>query len=109
MANKKRTAPVVIGVDSAPSPDVTALAVMAIQGVPQASMQAKVETALADAERRAWMSLAAYKFWMFGYHAAQWVLLKALMPAHIRNPFKQLVDLAKQVVADRGYKETDNG
>jgi hypothetical protein len=76
---------------------------------PQASVQAKVETALADAERKAWLALAGYKFWMFGYHAAQWVLLKSVMPTHIRNPFASLVRLAKDVVTERNYKETDNG
>jgi hypothetical protein len=74
---------------------------------PQGSLQAKVEQALADAERKAWLALAGYKFWMFGYHAAQWVLLKSVMPAHIRNPFAALVRLAKGVVAERGYKEAE--
>lgn len=76
---------------------------------PQATVQAKVEQALADAERKAWLALAGYKFWMFGYHAAQWVLLKSVMPAHIRNPFASLVRLAKDVVKERGWKEVDNG
>jgi hypothetical protein len=60
--------------------------------------------AIGDAERKAWLSLAGYKFWMFGYHAAQWVLLKGILPGHRPNPFKVLVDMAKAVVAERGYK-----
>jgi hypothetical protein len=60
--------------------------------------------AIDTAERKAWLSLAGYKFWMFGYHAAQWVLLKGILPGHRPNPFKALVDQAKAVVAERGYK-----
>lgn len=78
---------------------------------PRGSVQAKVETAMAAAERKAWLSLAGYKFWMFGYHAAQWVMLKAMMPHHVRNPFKQLVQLAALVVKERGWdgEEESNG
>jgi hypothetical protein len=76
---------------------------------PPGSTQAKVEQALYTAERKAWMSLAGYKFWMFGYHAAQWVLLKSLLPIHVRNPFASLVRLAKGVVAERGYEDEDHG
>lgn len=51
-----------------------------------------------DAEAQAWSSLARYKFWMFGYHAAQWVLLNRVAEKKHRegNPFKALVAVARQ-------------
>lgn len=54
--------------------------------------------ARADAEQQAWSSLARYKFWMFGYHAAQWVLLNRVADKKDRqgNPFKALVAVARQ-------------
>jgi hypothetical protein len=67
--------------------------------------EALARTAIAEAERKAWLSLAGYKFWMFGYHAAQWVLLKGILPGHRPNPFKALVDMAKAECATRGYKD----
>jgi hypothetical protein len=44
-----------------------------------------------DAERKAWDSLARYKFWMFGYHAAFWVKLNRLGEFNRPNPWKTLV------------------
>lgn len=54
--------------------------------------------ARAEAEQQAWSSLARYKFWMFGYHAAQWVLLNRLAEQkdRQRNPFAALVRVARQ-------------
>lgn len=54
----------------------------------------KREAAFADAIR----SLAKYKFWMFGYHAAAWVKYNQLLkgtPWHQGNPFKRFVELAE--------------
>lgn len=50
------------------------------------------------AEQQAWSSLARYKFWMFGYHAAQWVLLNRVAEkAHRqKNPFRELVWYARK-------------
>lgn len=50
------------------------------------------------AQQQAWSSLARYKFWMFGYHAAQWVLLNRVAEKKHRqpNPFKALVTVARQ-------------
>ena len=50
---------------------------------------------------KAWDALSRYKFWMFGYHAAQWVLLNQLFPARDRqsNPWKPLVRIARDVTA----------
>ena len=56
----------------------------------------KVTTALANAERKAWDSLSRYKFLMFGYHAAQWVLLNQVSDTRSKNPFAALVALAKE-------------
>jgi hypothetical protein len=35
--------------------------------------------AMANAEEKAWKSLAGYKFLMFGYHAARWVNYNKLL------------------------------
>lgn len=50
------------------------------------------------AEEQAWSALAQYKFWMFGYHAAQWVLLNRVADKRDRrsNPFRALVLAARQ-------------
>jgi hypothetical protein len=60
-----------------------------------------VRAAMATAQSKAWNALARYKFWMFGYHAAQWVLLNQLFPVRSRqpNPFKPLVRIARDVAA----------
>lgn len=55
---------------------------------------------LDTAERKAWDSLARYKFQMFGYWAAIWVhqnrLVSRLLQVKPRpNPWKGLVELAK--------------
>ena len=57
-----------------------------------------------EAEKKAWRSLAGYKFWMFGYHAAQWVLLNRMLPAPFRrgNPWAVLVKIARGVVKQAG-------
>lgn len=52
--------------------------------------------AMAESERKAWDSLARYKFLMFGYHAAQWVLLNRIDGGKNANPFKRLVELARK-------------
>lgn len=66
-------------------------------------------TKLEAAERQAWLSLAGYKFLMFGYWASQWVLLKAVLPGHRPNPWKSLPSIAKQVCQERGWKDADPG
>ena len=47
------------------------------------------------AYEKAIRALAGYKFWMFGYHASQWVLLNSLGKRE-PNPFKAFVDLARK-------------
>ncbi len=56
----------------------------------------RIEAQMGEAEDKAWKALARYKFWMFGYHAAQWVLLNRLLPKPKRNPFRALVQQARE-------------
>ncbi len=55
-----------------------------------------IELEMAIAEKKAWDSLARYKFQMFGYWAAIWVHLNQLSGLKRRNPFKSAVALARQ-------------
>lgn len=59
----------------------------------------RVLAARETAYRKALGALSGYKFWMFGYHAAQWVLLNQLVDKADRrgNPFKPLVDVARRM------------
>ena len=52
---------------------------------------------LDEAEKRAFVSLAGYKFQMFGYWAAIWVHLNRIGGFGKPSPFKALVDEAKGV------------
>ena len=49
-------------------------------------------------ETAAWDSLSKYKFIMFGYHAAVWVTLNRIHRCHQRNPFFDVVKLAKDKI-----------
>lgn len=49
-----------------------------------------------EAERAAWAALSRYKFWMFGYHAANWVNINRLGKLGLSNPFKILVKTAQE-------------
>jgi hypothetical protein len=53
--------------------------------------------ALETNERKAWDALSRYKFWMFGYHAGQWVALNRLLPTPKPNPFRRAVLLGKEM------------
>jgi hypothetical protein len=48
------------------------------------------------AERKAWDSLARYKFQMFGYWAAIWVHLNRITGARRKNPWRALVKTARE-------------
>ena len=50
------------------------------------------------AERKAWDSLARYKFEMFGYGSSSWVKYNQLLPKYLRagNVFKRAVELARE-------------
>ena len=49
-----------------------------------------------EALRKAWDSLSRYKFLMFGYHAAQWVLLNRVSYIRESSPFTDLVKFASR-------------
>ena len=49
----------------------------------------------AEAERRAWDSLARYKFVMFGYWAGVWVHLNRMCQHAAGNPWRDLVRIAR--------------
>jgi hypothetical protein len=53
---------------------------------------------LEEAEKKAWESLAKYKFMMFGYWAAIWVHLNRIGKLNKPNPWKGLVKLSKEKV-----------
>ncbi|KKN62612.1 hypothetical protein LCGC14_0510230 [marine sediment metagenome] len=53
-----------------------------------------LEYELNEAEKKAWKSLARYKFQMFGYWAAIWVHLNRIGHFKRPNPFRNLVILA---------------
>ena len=50
---------------------------------------------LDEAERKAWASLARYKFMMFGYWAGVWVHLNRISGLRRPNPWRDLVKQAK--------------
>ena len=53
---------------------------------------------LNTAERKAWDSLARYKFMMFGYWAAIWVHTNRVGKFRLSNPFTDLVVVARNRV-----------
>lgn len=57
---------------------------------------------MADAEEKAWKSLAGYKFWQFGYHCGRWVNYNALLNEPRPNPFRETVKLARTKTGERG-------
>lgn len=59
-------------------------------------MNERLLAELDEAEKKAWKSLARYKFWMFGYYAARWVYLNRLSGENRPNPWKNLVTIARQ-------------
>jgi hypothetical protein len=62
-----------------------------------ARQQAELAHELDVAERKAWESLARYKFQMFGYWAAIWVHLNRIGGFKRRNPWAALVAAARDV------------
>ncbi len=51
---------------------------------------------LDEAELKAWDSLSRYKFQMFGYWAAIWVHLNRITGENRSNPWRELVQRAKE-------------
>ena len=56
-----------------------------------------IRNARDKAKREAIKNLARYKFSNFGYHAARWVTLNAIIGDRQPNPFKAFVDLARKM------------
>jgi hypothetical protein len=73
----------------------------------EAELSTAVEQRLVEeldqAEKKAWQSLARYKFQMFGYWAAIWVHLNRISGAKRRNPWRHLVEDARQEAMPRDY------
>lgn len=63
-------------------------------------MVCRLHAARDRAKADALKNLARYKFSNFGYHAARWVTLNALIGDKQPNPFKALVMLARQMVRE---------
>ena len=55
----------------------------------------KITEAKAEAYKKAIDSLARYKFMMFGYWAATWVHLNQIDDNKEHNPFRELVEKAR--------------
>lgn len=59
------------------------------------ALEVRLLSDLETAEAKAWDSLAKYKFWMFGYWAADWVRLNRRLGLRRPNPFARLVLAAR--------------
>jgi len=66
----------------------------------------KILDELSAKETAAWDSLSKYKFIMFGYHAAIWVTLNRIHRCRQRNPFLDVVKLAKLKIGKIHYPES---
>lgn len=71
------------------------------KGIAMPPAKGVILSRMAMQEAKAWQSLARYKFWMFGYHAAQWVMLASLLSPKPANPFGEAVRLARRKVLER--------
>lgn len=58
---------------------------------------AELRIHLDDAEQKAWDALSRYKFQMFGYWASIWTHLNRISNANRPNPWRKLVQLAREV------------
>jgi hypothetical protein len=61
----------------------------------EADTDERLKGALHESERKAWDSLARYKFQMFGYWAGVWVHLNRIGDTKHPNPFRGLVTIAR--------------
>ncbi len=59
-----------------------------------------IETEMIEAQNKAIQSLAKYKFAMFGYWAGIWVHLNRISGLKRPNPFKALVNRAREIKAE---------
>lgn len=56
----------------------------------------RIAVELDEAERKAWDALGRYKFVMFGYWCGVWVHLNRLQATPRPNPWRELVEMARQ-------------
>jgi len=63
-------------------------------------LREKILKEMAEAEQKAWDSLARYKFQMFGYWTAIWVHLNRLSGERHSNPFRDAIKLAQKKVSE---------
>jgi hypothetical protein len=79
----------------------TGMAGIGGKGMTDADYERMISLKMDGCVFRAHDSLARYKFWMFGYHAAAWVKYNELLPSDKKqpNPFSDLVKLAKSKVS----------
>lgn len=61
------------------------------------SLEHSILAEMAEAERKAFDSLARYKFLMFGYWAGVWVHLNRVSGQNYPNPFRDLVMAARSI------------
>jgi len=88
----------------APAPLTAGIARGPFRAEPEEAMEIKMSAEqkllehLSEAERKAWESLARYKFQMFGYWAAIWVHLNRIGGFKRRNPWGSLAKEARRQV-----------
>jgi hypothetical protein len=68
------------------------------QWASRAAFVGRIRSAREKAKTEALVNLARYKFSNFGYHAARWVTLNALIGDKQPNPFKALVEKAREMI-----------
>lgn len=62
------------------------------------AVRQRIAGGMDEAISKALDALARYKFEMFGYHAAAWVKLNALLTNRQPNPFRPLVHKAREMI-----------
>lgn len=62
---------------------------------PFVTVEMRLHSELKEAERQAWLSLARYKFQMFGYWSGVWVHLNRISGLKLPNPWRALVHIAR--------------
>lgn len=68
-------------------------------------MNSRLFSDLEEAERKAWDALGKYKFMMFGYWAAIWVHQNRVGKFKRRNPWIELVKIARNRVHETDKPE----
>jgi hypothetical protein len=104
-ARRSKPAPEVVpGVVHRPAQGAGRPQVRLLQSCPELDFKASIDDRMKGAECRALDAFARGKYWMGGYHAANWVNLNKTLPGLgrtkvRRTPFKSIVEAAR----DEGY------